>query len=88
MITKNRMRSIRDTMKSRAEAARASGAVAPRVSNISATFFERGPMYSAPRITDTSHNSIASEIQSWLNCQRWLTRMTPAANVMTETGRK
>ena len=43
-----------------ADAARASGAVGPCVSNISATFFERGPMYSAPVITDTSQNSIAT----------------------------
>ena len=75
-------------MKRRADAARASEDVGPSASNISATFFERGPMYSAPMITDTSQNSIATEIHSWLNCQRWLTRMTPAANVTIETGRK
>ena len=45
-------------------------------------------MYAAPMITDTSQNSIATEIHSWLNCQRWLTRMTPATNVTIETGRK
>ena len=79
---------MRATMNSRADAARATGEVAPSLSNSSATFFDRGPTYSAPTSTDTSQSPIAIEIHVWPNYQRDAVRITPAMKTTTETGRK